>query len=83
MAHLAAMTRIFRPLIVVLALLLTAQVAHAACQVEYKAKRDKPFELFYNVTTVNAPCSAAEGALRAQLARQGLTLLKIMSKKEK
>jgi hypothetical protein len=77
------MTRILRPLALVLALSLTVQAAHAACLVEYKAKRDKPFELFYNVTTVNAPCSAAEGALRAQLARQGLTLLKIMSKKEK
>ncbi len=83
MAHLAAMKRILHPLTLALALSFTAQVAQAACQVEYKAKRDKPFELFYNVTTVNAPCSAAEGALRAQLARQGLTLLKIMSKKEK
>jgi len=35
------------------------------------------------VTTVNAPCPQAEAALRAQLAQRGLTLLKIMSKKEK
>ncbi|MBE0453662.1 MAG: hypothetical protein IBX58_08285 [Roseovarius sp.] len=77
------MKRLMRPLFTVVALSFAAQAAQAACQVEYKAKRDKPFELFYNVTTVNAPCSAAEGALRAQLARQGLTLLKIMSKKEK
>ncbi|MFU8833636.1 MAG: hypothetical protein ACNA7F_00055 [Roseovarius sp.] len=83
MAHLAGMKRLMRPLFTAVALSFAAQAAQAACQVEYKAKRDKPFELFYNVTTVNAPCSAAEGALRAQLARQGLTLLKIMSKKEK
>ena len=74
------MTHRIRTLSAALALTLAAQ---AACVVEYKAKRDKPFELFYNVTTVDAPCSAADGALRAQLARQGLTLLKIMSKKEK
>ena len=77
------MTRITRILALTLALTLSAQAAVAACQVEYKAKRDTPFELFYDVTTVSAPCSAAEGALRAQLAQQGLTLLKIMSKKEK
>lgn len=77
------MTRFTRILAPALALTLSAQAAVAACQVEYKAKRDTPFELFYNVTTVNASCSAAEAALRAKLARQGLTLLKIMSKKEK
>ncbi|MBC7131513.1 MAG: hypothetical protein H5U16_00215 [Roseovarius sp.] len=77
------MIRILRALVVVLALLLSAQVAHAACQVEYKAKRDRPLQLFHDVTTVNAPCSAAEQVLRAQLKRQGLTLLKIMSKKER
>jgi hypothetical protein len=77
------MTRCIRILSAALALTLAAQAAQAACVVEYKAKRDKPFELFYNVTTVDAPCSAADGVLRAQLARQGLTLLKIMSKKEK
>lgn len=65
-----------------LAFVLLAEPALAACQVEYKAKRDNPFELFYNVTTVNAPCSQAEAALRAQLAQRGLTLLKVMSKKE-
>jgi len=66
-----------------IALACIAEPALAACQVEYKAKRDNPFELFYNVTTVNAPCAQADAALRAQLAQRGLTLLKIMSKKEK
>lgn len=74
---------VIRTLSVALVLMLAAQTAQAACEVEYKAKRDSPFKLFYNVTTVDAPCSAAEGALRGQLARQGLTLLKVMSKKEK
>ena len=77
------MTHIPRILAPTLAVTLFAQAAVAACQVEYKAKRDTPFELFYNVTTVNAPCSQAASALRAQLAQRGLTLLKIMSKKEK
>ena len=83
MAHLGTMTRITCILALTLALTLSVQAAAAACRVEYKAKRDTPFELFYNVATVNAPCSAAEGVLRAQLAQRGLTLLKIMSKKEK
>ena len=77
------MTCVSRILCPCLALTLFAQAAVAACEVEYKAKRDSPFELFYDVTTVNAPCSAAEAALRAQLAQRGLTLLKIMSRKEK
>ncbi|MET4101554.1 outer membrane lipopolysaccharide assembly protein LptE/RlpB [Roseovarius sp. MBR-78] len=77
------MTRIIPTLAATLAFTLSAEAAVAACQVEYKAKRENPFELFYNVTTLSVPCSAAEGALRAQLAQQGLTLLKIMSKKEK
>jgi len=73
-------TRILGPS---LALTVFAQAAVAACEVEYKAKRDTPFELFYDVTTVDAPCSAADAALRAQLAKRGLTLLKILSRKEK
>ena len=76
------MTRMFRILAPVAAVTLSAEMALAACLVEYKAKRDNPFELFYNVATVNVPCSQAEAALRAQLAQRGLTLLKIMSRKE-
>ncbi len=62
---------------------LVGGTASAACQVEYKAKRDTPFKLFYEIATVNAPCAQAEAALRAQLAQKGLTLLKIISKKQK
>lgn len=77
------MTAMIRLMSVTLALTLAAQGARAACEVEYKAKRDSPFELFYEVTTVDATCSSAERALRAQLASRGLTLLKIMSKRDK
>jgi len=77
------MTQITRLTIAALSLSLLAGAAHAACQVEYKAKRDKPLELYYDVTTVNAPCSQAEAALRSRLAARGLTLLKVLSKKEK
>ncbi|WP_377067571.1 hypothetical protein [Roseovarius ramblicola] len=72
-----------RTLAPAIVLVLSAGAVAAACEIEYKAKRDTPFELFYNVTTVNAPCPQAEAALRAQLSQRGLTLLKIMSKKEK
>jgi outer membrane lipopolysaccharide assembly protein LptE/RlpB len=82
LAHLGGMEQITRPFILAFGLMLAATTAQAACQVEYKAKRDKPLELYYDVTVVNAPCASAEAALRAQLAQQGLTLLKVLSKKE-
>lgn len=72
-----------RTLSVTVFLTLAAQGAQAACEIEYKAKRDTPLELFYGVTTVDAPCPTAESALRARLAGQGLTLLKVLSKQEK
>lgn len=69
--------------LIALGFTLVASGVQAACEVEYKAKRDTPLELYYDVATINAPCSSAEAALRAQLAKKGLTLLKVMSKKEK
>lgn len=77
------MTHITRLTAAALGLSLMAGAAHAACQVEYKAKRDKPLELYYDVTTVNTPCSQAASALQARLAARGLTLLKVLSTKEK
>jgi len=55
--------------------------AHAGCQVEYKAKRDNPLELFYDVAQISGPCTvaAASAALRSRLAAAGLTLLKVIS----
>ncbi|MEO0371612.1 MAG: hypothetical protein AAF231_09180 [Pseudomonadota bacterium] len=75
------MKRIFPILAVAAAFMIMANVAHAACTVEYKAKRDNPLTLFHNVTTVPGPCDrgTVQRQLRAQLAQQGLTLLKVLS----
>lgn len=64
-----------------LGLSVTALPAQAACLAEYKAKRDNPLELYYDVAQVAAPCTIenAEAQLRAILASQGLTLLKVLS----
>lgn len=58
--------------------------AQAACFAEYKAKRDTPFALFYEVAQISGPCTVANATaqLRAQLAGQGLTLLKVLSVRE-
>lgn len=69
--------------LMILGFAFAASGAQAACQIEYKAKRDKPLELYYDVTTVNVPCSSADAALRKKLAGKGLKLLKVLSKKEK
>lgn len=59
----------------------TASLAQAACLAEYKAKRDNPLELYYDVAQVSGPCTIqnAEAQLRQILAAQGLTLLKVLS----
>lgn len=59
----------------------TAGAAQAACYAEYKAKRDTPFELIYEVAQVSGPCTIANATaqLDARLAGQGLTLLKVLS----
>lgn len=58
-----------------------AASAEAACKVEYKAKRNQPFELFYEVAVLPGPCTmaAARAQLAPILAGRGLTLLKILS----
>ncbi len=62
----------------------TAGQALAACTAEYKAKRDNPLELFYDVAQVDGPCTRenAQAQLQAALAAQGLTLLKVLSVSE-
>jgi len=80
-AHLVRMNRIAPTIAAAIGALLFAGPAQAACQVEYKAKRDNPLKLYHDVTTVDAPCASAEAALRAQLAARGLTLLKVLSKR--
>ena len=59
----------------------TVTQAQAACMAEYKAKRDNPLELFYDVAKVPGPCTTqnATAQLKAMLAAQGLTLLKVLS----
>ena len=73
-------------MITILALVLSVALAgttgaHAACYVEYKAKRDNPLELFYEVAVVAEPCNkaSARAQLAPVLAGQGLKLLKILS----
>lgn len=81
------MTRpiLFLPLVLGLFLGLTTGTAQAACIAEYKAKRDNPLELYYDMMTINGPCSLANATtqLRSALASRGLTLLKVLSVKEK
>lgn len=68
------------------ALLMTgAGSADAACYAEYKAKRDNPFELHYDVAQISGPCTiaSARAQLAGLLAAQGLTLLKVLSVSQK
>lgn len=66
------------------ACLLFAQPASAACMVEYKAKRDNPLKLFHNVAQVGGDCNigAVTKKLEKKLAKEGLTLLKVLSVKK-
>ena len=75
------MKQIARIISLALWLALAAGAAQASCVVEYKAKRDNPLELFYGTAQVGGDCSQADATerLRAQLAQQGLTLLKVLS----
>ncbi|PVA10221.1 hypothetical protein DC366_10365 [Pelagivirga sediminicola] len=60
---------------------LVAGPAGAACIAEYKAKRDDPLKLFYGTAEIAGACTlaAARAQLEAQLASEGLTLLKVLS----
>ncbi len=79
------MTRISHIVTLALALTLAATGAQAACIVEYKAKRDNPLELFYDVAQVGGDCSMADATARLQkkLAKDGQTLLKVLSVRKK
>ena len=78
------MTRFLIPVLAAAALLAATAQAHAACSAEYKAKRDNPLELYYDVAQVPGPCTVenATAQLQTMLARQGLTLLKVLSVSE-
>ena len=68
-------------MVLALGLAMAATGASAACVVEYKAKRDNPLELFYEVAEVGGDCSVGDATarLQAKLAEEGLTLLKVLS----
>ncbi|WP_347311978.1 hypothetical protein [Defluviimonas sp. SAOS-178_SWC] len=76
------MKRITLPLLALVAAL-AAGTADAACRVEYKAKRDNPLKLdFGTVELPDSACAskeAAAAALKPRLAKQGWTLLAIVS----
>lgn len=61
--------------------MLGATGASAACYAEYKAKRDNPLELIYDVAQIGGDCTMASASaeLAARLAAQGITLLKVLS----
>ncbi len=65
-------------------LLATPSLAQAACTAEYKAKRDNPLELHYDVAQISGPCTIenARAQLADQLSRRGLILLKVLSVSE-
>lgn len=71
------------PFVLALAAGLAAGTAEAACQVQYKAKRDNPLKLDFGTATLpDEACtseSAAAAALAPQLAAKGWTLLAIVS----
>ena len=55
--------------------------AHANCYADYKAKQNDPLRLHYGVAQISGDCSArnARGQLTNRLARDGWTLLQVMS----
>ncbi len=78
------MKRILITPVAIMALMLGAQAASAACTVEYKAKRDNPLKLFHEVAQVNGDCNiaAVTQKLEKRLKKKGLTLLKVLSVKK-
>jgi hypothetical protein len=64
----------------IVALALAAPAAAAECYADYKAKQDNPLRLHYGVAAVSE-CSrkSAEAELRGRLAKNGWTLLNVLS----
>lgn len=57
------------------------QGASAACYADYKAKQDNPLKLHYGVAELTGACAkkAAKAELTPRLAREGWTLLNVLS----
>jgi hypothetical protein len=79
------MKQILAPLLVSVLFSMAPALASAACYAEYKAKRNNPLKLVYDVARISGPCtvSSASAQLKSKLAKRGLTLLKVMSVEEK
>ena len=58
-----------------------ASGAAAQCFADYKAKQDNPLRLHYGVVQLSGACNArsARGEIQSRIARQGWTLLQVMS----
>ncbi len=85
LGHIVHMKQKLAILSLVAALGLAPAAASAACYVEYKAKRDTPYALIYDVAQVGGPCTRkdAKARLARQLKAQGLILLKVISVTER
>lgn len=75
------MKQTFASLGLIAAIALAPAPALAGCVVEYKAKRNTPFELIFDVAQINGPCTRANAraVLSQRLGQRGLTLLKVLS----
>ncbi|MFT6674948.1 MAG: hypothetical protein ACJAVM_001134 [Sulfitobacter sp.] len=67
--------------VVALSITLAQPAAAADCFADYKAKQDNPLRLHYGVAQINGACTTAGAAqeLATRLARQGWTLLNVLS----
>ncbi len=67
--------------ILTLGFLAIASSASAQCFADYKAKQDNPLRLHYGVIQLQGACSAsaARNEVAGRIARDGWTLLNIMS----
>ena len=76
------MTRPILSLMIAVAFAALASPASAACYADYKAKRDTPLRLHYGVAEIDDDrCDkrAARAELEPRLARDGWTLLNVLS----
>ncbi len=75
------MKKLYLSLATVAALALAAPAQAAGCYADYKAKQDNPLRLHYGVAQISGTCTRAAAAaqLSAKLARNGWTLLNIVS----
>lgn len=75
------MKKLYLSFVTVAALTLAAPVHAAGCYADYKAKQDNPLRLHYGVAQISGNCTRAAAAaqLSAKLARDGWTLLNVMS----